>query len=181
VFGQNIAFSGEVNQFSLPQNLKKYEIWGLQFGETFDSNLLGYNAVYFGRYMRIIRGSYFVGLQLTYPKHGDGLFIRKVVNVIQGIPLAGQHNVGSTGPVSNSRHTHLPVNNSTTHPKLIHRFTWSSEPRATTHRDSTTTVTPCLEYSRLKREPHTYTPYGCTYSSELLMLGNDGSKHVELF
>jgi hypothetical protein len=48
----------------------------------------------------------------------------------------------------------LPVNNSTTHPKLIHRFTWTSEPRATTQRDYTTTVTPWLEYSWLKREPH---------------------------
>jgi deoxyribodipyrimidine photolyase-like uncharacterized protein len=44
-----------------------------------------------------------------------------------------------------------------------------------------TTKTPYLEYSRLKREPHTYTPYGCTYSSELLMMGNDGPKHVEHF
>jgi hypothetical protein len=28
-------------------------------------------------------------------------------------------------------------------------------------------------------EHTTYTPYGCTYSSELLMMGNDSPKHVE--
>jgi hypothetical protein len=70
------------------------------------------------------------------------------------IPLAGQHNVGSTGPVSTTRHTHLPVNNSTTHPKLIHRFTWTSETHATTHRDSTITTTQWQEYKRPKRGPH---------------------------
>jgi len=37
--------------------------------------------------MRIIWGSYFVGLQLTYPKHGDGWFIRKVLHHTQGYML----------------------------------------------------------------------------------------------
>jgi hypothetical protein len=105
-----------------------------------------------------------------------GGLLWKYVDEIQICLKCGKH-IGILH--KDRRHTHLPVNNSTTHPKLIHRFTRTSEPRATTHRDSTTTVTPCLEYSRLKRNLTTYTPYGRTYSSELLMMGNDGPKHVE--
>jgi len=70
---------------TLPQ-LEPFEFF-LQFLENFDSKLIGYDAVHFRRYIRIIRGSYLVGLQLTYPKLGDGWFIRKVVNNIQGYKL----------------------------------------------------------------------------------------------
>jgi hypothetical protein len=42
--------------------------------------------------------------------------------------------VGPTGPISTTTHTHRPLENSTTHPKLTHRSTKTSDPHATTQR-----------------------------------------------
>jgi hypothetical protein len=86
------------------------------------------------------------------------------------------------GTVCAAVHTHRPV-------KKLHHTPKDNKPLHLNFKSArhytqhyTTTETPCLEYSRLKREPsQLITPYGCTYSSELLMMGNDGPKHVEHF
>jgi hypothetical protein len=70
------------------------------------------------------------------------------------VPLAGQHNVGTTRPVSTTRHTHWPVTKLHHTPKAntpLH-LNFRSARHYTQH--YTTTETPCLEYSWLKREPH---------------------------
>jgi hypothetical protein len=54
------------------------------------------------------------------------------------VPLAVQHNVGPTGPVITTIYTDRLLKNSTTHPKLIHRSTITSDPHVTTQ----TTVPP---------------------------------------